>query len=52
MAKRLELFMNALKFGRRFPHNSNDNQKKTVRNELKSQQDRGEVGGLLEAKFN
>ena len=29
-----------------------DNPKNTLGNELKSQQDRGEVGILLEAKFN
>ena len=56
LAKWMKFLRNALKVGRRFPHNSlenlKENLKKTLGNKLKSQQDRGEVGILLEAKFN
>ena len=46
LAKCLKFFRNALKVGRRFPNNSLENLRKTVGNELKSQQDRGEVVSL------
>ena len=52
LAKWLKFLRNALKVGRRFSHNSYENLRKTMGNKLKSQQDRGEVAILLEAKFN
>jgi ribulose bisphosphate carboxylase small subunit len=47
LAKWFKFLPVALKVGRRFPHNSYENQRKTIGNTLKSQQHPGEVGILL-----